>query len=594
MSNNLTARPADTMTLVELLRYRALHQADRHAYTFLRQGEVEEARLTYAELDQQARAIGTLLQCKGAAGKPVLLLHPPGLEYIAAFFGCLYGGAIAVPAYPPYSARTMPRIQAIVADTQASIVLTTADTLSDLQRCFAYVPELQSLEWVATDSIPGRLADEWQEPEVTGGTLAFLQYTSGSTSVPKGVMVSHSNLLHNLEMVHKFSEQTADSHTVSWAPPYHDMGIIAGILSPFHIGYPATLMSPLAFLQRPFRWLQAISRTRATMSVAPNFAYDLCIRKITPEQRATLDLSTWEVAANGAEPIRHETLSQFAATFGPCGFRREAFFPAYGLAEATLISATGIKTAPTVVRAFRGAALEHNRVLTTSAEDEEARKLIGYEQMSPDQQILIVHPETLIQCAPDQVGEIWIAGPSVTSGYWNKPEETASTFQAYLADTGAGPFLRTGDLGFFKDGVLFPTGRLKDLIIIRGRNYYPQDIELAVEQCHPAIRSGCCAAFSIDVDGKEQLVVLAEIDPHYQPDRGEGEMQWDKEPRRKLLDGQVVIEAMRQAVSEQHELQVHQVMLLKAGGVLKTSSGKLQRRACHASYLAGSLSVWGE
>lgn len=594
MSNNLIARPVSTTTLVELLRHRAVHHADQHAYTFLRQGEIAEARLTYGELDRQAQAIGMLLQYKGATGKPVLLLHPPGLEYIAGFFGCLYAGAIAVPAYPPYSARTMPRIQAIVADTQAKIVLTIADTLADLQRCFAHVPELKSLEWIATDLIPAHLADEWEEPEIQGDTVAFLQYTSGSTTTPRGVMVSHSNLLHNLGMIQRASEQGTASHMVSWAPPYHDMGIIAGILSPLHIGYPATLMSPLAFLQRPFRWLQAISRLRATMSIAPNFAYDLCVRKITLEQRATLDLSTWEVAANGAEPIRDETLNQFVATFGPYGFRREAFFAAYGLAEATLISTTSTRDDPIVVRAFQGEAIEHNRVVVASAEDTCARKIIGCELQSPDQRIITVNPENLTQCATSQIGEVWIAGPSVTQGYWNKVEETEHTFCAYLADTGEGPFLRTGDMGFFQDGALFVTGRIKDLIIIRGRNYYPQDIELTVERCHPAIRVGCCAAFSMNAEGKEQLVILAEIDPRYYPAHGEIEVQGRAQSHRKLLDGQTVIKTIRQAVSEQHELQVYHVMLLKAGGVLKTSSGKLQRRACSTSFLAGSLSAWGE
>jgi acyl-CoA synthetase (AMP-forming)/AMP-acid ligase II len=594
MSNNLTVQTVDAATLVELLQWRANHQPDRHAYTFLRQGETEDARLTYGELDQRARAIATLLQCKEATGKPVLLLHPPGLEYIAAFFGCLYAGAIAVPAYPPYSARTMPRIQAIVSNARARMVLTTADTLSDLQRCFAHVPDLEDLEWIATDSIPANLVDEWQEPGITADTLAFLQYTSGSTAEPKGVMVAHRNLLHNLGMVHRHSGQTPDSYMVSWAPQYHDMGLISGILSPFHAGYPAMLMSPVAFLQRPARWLQAISRYKATMSVGPNFAYDLCIRKITPEQRSTLDLSTWNVAANGAEPIREETLERFVEIFGPCGFRREAFFPAYGLAEATLISATGTSSAPTVVRTFQGAAIEQNRVIVASAGDEDARRLVGYEQMAPNQKIIIVNPESLTRCLPDQVGEIWIAGPSVTSGFWNNHEATERTFRAYLADSGEGPFLRTGDLGFMKDGVLFVTGRLKDLILIRGRNHYPQDIEHTVEQCHPAIRPGCCAAFSVDVAGKEQLVVLIEIDPHYQPDHEQTETQRDAEPHRKSLNGQEVVRAVRQAVSEQHALQTYQAVLLKAGSILKTSSGKLQRRACCASFLAGNLSIWDE
>jgi acyl-CoA synthetase (AMP-forming)/AMP-acid ligase II len=595
MSNSLFAQTFDAPTLVELLRSRAFHQPDQHAYTFLRQGETEEDRLTYGELDQQAQTIGSLLQCKGATGKPVLLLHPPGLTYIAAFFGCLYAGSIAVPAYPPRSARTMPRIQAIVADTQASMVLTTAETLSDLRHCFAYVPELESLAWVATDNSADHQADEWKEPLLTSDTLAFLQYTSGSTSVPKGVMVTHGNLLHNLGLLHRHFGQTPEGHMVSWLPPYHDMGLIGGILSPLYDGYPSTLMSPLVFLQRPLRWLQAISHTRATISIAPNFAYDLCIRKITPEQQIALDLSRWSVAVNGAEPIREETMKHFAASFEPCGFHQEAFLPGYGLAEATLIVSSAKIAAPPVVRTVQRWALEQNRVIAANAEDVDAWKLVGYNQIPSDQKIIIVNPTSLTQCLPDQVGEIWIAGPSITLGYWNKPEETEDTFQAYLADTGEGPFLRTGDLGFLKDGEMFVTGRLKDLIIIRGRNHYPQDIEHTVEQCHPAIRPGCCAAFSINVAAEEQLVILAEIDPRYQADQGQMETQRDSAgTSRKLLDAQALIKEIRWEMREQHDLQPYRMMLLKAGSIPKTSSGKTQRRACRAEFLAGSLGTWNE
>lgn len=594
MTNNLTTHAVDTTTLVELLRYRACYQADRHAYSFLRQGDFEEARLTYGELDQRARSIGTFLQCKGLAGKPVLLLHPPGLEYVASFFGCLYAGAIAVPAYPPYAARNVPRIQAIVDNTQAEIVLTTAETLTTVRRCFEHIPELAHIEWTASDTIPEQLADEWQEPTITPESLAFLQYTSGSTSAPKGVMVSHRNLFHNLEMVRRASQQTPESHMVSWAPPYHDMGMIAGILSPFHIGYPATLMAPLAFLQRPLRWLQAISRLKATMSAAPNFAYDLCVRKTTPEQRAQLDLSSWNTAANGAEPLRAETLQRFAEAFRVSGFRPQAFLPAYGLAEATLISATGTSDQLTISRAFQGSALEQNCPLPTSEDDPDARVLVGYELMAPDQKIRVADPATFASNPEGKVGEIWIAGPSVTSGYWHKPEETHQTFGAYLADTGEGPFLRTGDLGFFYDGLLYPTGRLKDLIIIRGCNYYPQDIEHIVQNAHPAIRSECSVAFSVENDGQEQLIVLAEIDPRWRSKRDIRHTNSDNPTRYPPLDAQEVVAAIRRVVSEQHELQIHHVGLLSAGSILKTSSGKVQRQACRAHFLANDLTLWDE
>ncbi|HLJ35069.1 MAG TPA: fatty acyl-AMP ligase, partial [Ktedonobacteraceae bacterium] len=593
---SIPAQTVNASTLVELLCHKAAYWPDQHAYTFLRQGETEEGRLTYGELDRQARTIAALLQSKKAMAQPVLLLHQPGLAYITAFLGCLYAGAIAVPAYPPRSFRTMPRIQAIVTDTQARLVLTTADTLADLQRNFTLIPDLQHLEWIATDTLDSSLAAGWQAPAVTSESLAFLQYTSGSTATPRGVMVTHGNLLHNLGLMHRHCEQTHESHMVCWLPPYHDMGLIGGILFPLYEGFPSTLMSPLAFLQRPFRWLQAISRTGATISVAPNFAYDLCMRKTTPEQRAGLDLSRWELAANGAEPVREGTLRRFAATFASCGFHAEAMFPCYGLAEATLMVASGKLATPPVISTVQRWALEQNRVIEGQTEDADTWKLVGYDQVQPDERIAIVHPDTFKQCRPGQVGEIWIASPSVARGYWNRPQETESTFRAFLADTGEGPFLRTGDLGFFQDGYLYITGRQKELIIIRGRNYYPHDIELTTEQCHPAIRPGCCAAFSIDVNGKEQLVILAEIDARYLPSQqcGDTSRQDTTGMNRKYLDAEQLVKDIRWEIWEQHDLQPHAVMLVKAGSIAKTSSGKTQRGACQAAFLAGSLGAWHE
>lgn len=446
---------------------------------------------------------------------------------------------------------------------------------------------------------------------MSGDTLAFLQYTSGSTGTPKGVMLTHSNLLHNSALIHRCFEHTPHSQGVIWLPPYHDMGLIGGILQPLYGGFPVTLMSPLVFLQRPFVWLQTISQTRATTSGVPNFAYDFCVRKITPEQRAILDLSSWEVAFCGAEPVRADTLDRFTVTFKSCGFRREAFYLCYGLAEATLMVSGGLKAALPTIYTVQGPALKRNRVVMASAEDADVWKLIGCGQSPPDQKVVIVDPESLIQCPPAQVGEIWISGPGVASGYWNRPEETKQTFGAYLADTGEGPFLRTGDLGFLKDGELFVTGRLKDLIIIGGRNHYPQDIERTVEQSHPSLRPGCCVAFSIDVEGEEQLVVAAEVERHYQPtyrqptnkrkdsveqnrlpDRNGVEIgQSSKLEDRLLLDVDAVVRAIRQAVAEQHELQVYTVVLLKINSIPKTSSGKIQRQACRTEFLTNSLSM---
>jgi acyl-CoA synthetase (AMP-forming)/AMP-acid ligase II len=558
---------------------------------------VEGAHLTFASLDAQARAIGALLQSYAATGERALLLYPAGLEFVAAFFGCLYAGTIAVPLPPPNPAqplRTLPRLRTIVSDAQPSVVLTTSSILSKMREVFAQAPELQTLRWLTTDQPASGLASGWDEPDITGNTLALLQYTSGSTTAPRGVMVSHANLLHNSAHISQALEITADTVSVSWLPMFHDMGLTNGIIQPVYDGGRCILMPPQSFLQRPVRWLQAISRYQAAVSGGPNFAYDLCVRRITPEQRETLDLGNWHAAYNGAEPIRADTLKRFAATFASCGFRPSFMYPCYGLAEATLMVSGGPLKGDPILSSPEVTALEQNRVVETSDPQQNIRTLVGCGEAMPDTTIVIVDPESLTSCAPDVVGEIWLSGPTVARGYWNRPEEAECTFAAYLADSGAGPFLRTGDLGFLKDGELFVTGRLKDLIIIDGRNLYPHDIELTVQQSHPALRPGCCAAFSVDGD-EERLVVAAEVERCYQPKRH----QPDGEPRshpngRQLLDSTAIVRDIRRAVAEEHDVRVHAVVLMRAGSIPKTPSGKLQRRACQANFLNGTLDgLWG-
>jgi acyl-CoA synthetase (AMP-forming)/AMP-acid ligase II len=595
--DNLTVTQTKFSTLVDLLGYRAQNQSDQTAYTFLEDGETEAGRLTYKELDRQARAIALRLQSLDATGSRALLLYPPGLEFIAAFFGCLYAGVVAVPAYPPRRNQNMTRLQAILTDAQATVALTTTSLLGNIEQRFAESPELADLRWLATDNIASDLAQAWQEPEVSSDTLAFIQYTSGSTGTPKGVMVSHGNLLHNSAAINECFADTPNSRGVSWLPPYHDMGLIGGVLQPLYVGAPMILMPPVAFMQKPLRWLQAISRFKATNSGGPNFAYDLCLRKITPEQLASLDLSSWEVAFTGAEPVRAETLEQFAATFESCGFRREAFHPCYGMAETTLIVSGGLKTVPPIIRQVDGAALEQNRVVAARGK-EGTRTIVGCGQSLLDQKILIVDPESLTPCPDNQVGEIWVSGPSVAQGYWNRPEQTQEIFHAYLADTGdsaaaetqgesnaagqsPGPFLRTGDLGFLQDGELFITGRIKDLMIIRGQNHYPQDIELTVEKSHPALRPGCGAAFTVEVKRQERLVIVQEVERSY---------------LRKLNVNEVVGN-IRASVAAEHALQVYATVLVKTGSIPKTSSGKIQRHACRSGFLNGSLNIvedWSE
>lgn len=590
MSIHLSARGTGLATLVDLLRERAASRPDQRAYNFLHHGETENGFFTYQDLDVRARSLAALLQSKRAEGKPVLLLHAPGLDYIAGFFGCLYAKAIAVPAYPPNTERMMPRIQAIVADTRAEIVLTTSDILPNLRRWFRDIQELQHIELIATDDLSLQMAGAWKQPDVVAETLAFLQYTSGSTSTPRGVMVSHGNLIYNLSKLHRLCGQHKDSHMVTWLPPYHDMGLIAGILLPMYGGCPSTVMSPMAFLQRPLRWLQAMSNYQATESFGPNFSFDLCWRKATPEIIARLDLSHWEVAANGAEPVRTRTMQRFVETFTPCALRPNVFAPGYGMAEATLMIAIGDPVKPPHLLSVRKDALELGRVVACETDEEEALSIAGYDGTPEDQQTIVVQPDTLLQCPPDEVGEIWIGGKSCAQGYWQKPEESEKIFGARLADTGEGPFLRTGDLGFIHDDVLFVTGRLKDLIIIRGRNYYPQDIEYTIECSHPALRPGSSAAFPVEINGKEQLVIIAEVHPRYKP----GQSQESESSTRKSLDPEELYKAIRRAVAEEYDLQVYQIQLLKAGHIFKTSSGKIQRRACKAAFLSNSLNIWNE
>ncbi|MET0396796.1 MAG: amino acid adenylation domain-containing protein, partial [Longimicrobiaceae bacterium] len=567
--------PPAAASLVELLRMRAQEAPDRRAYTFLLEGEVEEGHVTYGELDLRARAVAARLQALGARGERALLLYPPGLEYIAALFGCFYAGVTAVPAYPPRRNRTDPRLQSIVADCQPTLALTGGELLGEAERLCAHTPELGGLRWMATEEVPAEEAEGWTDPQAQGDTLAFLQYTSGSTAAPKGVMVSHGNLLHNFAVIEGFCGYTPATRSVIWLPPYHDMGLIGGILQPLFTGYWAALFSPVAFIQRPARWLEAISRYRATSSGGPNFAYELCVQAVRPEERAGLDLSRWEIAFNGAEPVRAETLRAFSEAFAPSGFRERAFFACYGLAEATLM-VTGSRSAELPVeRAVDPDALGDG--LVREADPQGRYRLVGSGRSAASQRVIIVDPATLRECALDRVGEVWVAGPSVAHGYWGHPEATAETFGAFEAGTGEGPFLRTGDLGFVDgEGELFITGRLKDLIVIRGRNHYPQDIEQTALRSHEGLRAGSGAAFSVEEGGEERLVVVHEVSR-----------------QAAKLDVEEVAGAIRRAVAAEHGLQVHAVAVVRPGGVPRTTSGKVQRRACRAKYHVGDLPLVG-
>lgn len=578
--NSQQKKPQNYDTVIKLLDYQACEQPDANAFTFLEDGESLETTITYQELDQRSRKIAMQLQALGLQDERALLLYPAGLDYLVAFFGCLSAGVIAVPAYPPQNARKTPRIQAIAIDSSAAIALTTEKLLPKMQ---SFLGKNRDLKWLATDNLDLEIKENWHSENLNKDTIAFLQYTSGSTGSPKGVMVSHGNLLHNAEMTYRWMGHSPESKFISWLPIYHDMGLIGGILQPLYGGFPCILMSPTSFLQSPYSWLKAISNYGGTTSGAPNFAYELCAKKITAKQRETLDLSSWQVAFNGAEPIRHETLELFATTFADCGFRQEAFYPCYGMAEATLLVSGGERETKYQSKSVDKLALAEDRIVEVAGE-ENSKVLVGCGRSIPGQEIVIVNPKTETVCEFNSVGEIWVSGDSIAQGYWNRPEETKNTFGAKKLNhlpiknqnkaIKQNDFLRTGDLGFLdRNGELFITGRLKDLIIIRGRNLYPQDIELTAEQSHPDLRLASNAAFTVEINQEEKLVIVQELEFRAKPNL------------------ELVISSIRQAITEAHEIEVYGVVLIKAGTILKTSSGKIQRRATRDQLLEHKLNI---
>ncbi len=578
--------PANLPSFVALLRTRAELQGRGRggSFTFLGDDlawladssepfsvEGRSTRWDFADLDRKARAIAFDLQALGMAGERALLLYPPGLDFLAAFFGCLYANVVAVPAHLPRSDRALPRLRGIVADSTPRVVLTTEAQVEGGDRWFAAIPELAGSACRATDSIDEALADRWEDPGVGPDSLAFLQYTSGSTSTAKGVMVSHGNLLSNSATIQGAFGSCSGTRGVSWLPLHHDMGLIGGALQVLYCGGSTTLFSPVGFLQRPVRWLELISRTGASISGGPNFAYDLCARRVTAEGKVGLDLSGWTVAFNGAEPIRPDTIDRFVEAFAPCGFRREAFLPCYGLAEATLIVSGGPPSPPPVVARVENEAFERGEIVDSGSEI--AKSVVGSGEVAADHEVVIVDPDHLTILPDHRIGEIWVTGPSVSRGYWNRLEATEATFEARLATddlSGSPRYLRTGDLGFVRDGQLFVTGRLKDLIIIRGRNIYPQDVEWAVGRCHDSLSDDAWAAFAVEVGGEERLVLVGEVD-------------------RRTKAFEEAIAAIQAAVATEFDLDLQAITLLKPMTLPRTSSGKVRRREIRSQFLDGTL-----
>ncbi len=574
MASSVSSSPA-CQTLVEALRTRASETPDRVAFVFLENGEQESARLTFGELDRLAGTTAARLRASAAAGDRALLLYPQGLDFVVGLFACWYADVVAIPTKAPGASRKNARLDAIAADAEAAVALsTTAVRERTAARLDEHTP-LGRLRWVCSDDETDRSASRWTATPAPD-RLAMLQYTSGSTSDPKGVMVNHANLLHNaFEGALGWGDDAADA-VVSWLPTFHDLGLMIGVLYPVYTGMRSYMMTPAAFLAKPLRWLEAIARHGGTHSAAPNFAFDLCVDRSTPTQRAALDLSGWSMVINGAEPVRASTLHRFTEAFAPSGFRATALCPGYGLAEATMrVTCSRRGTMPVAVTVHADALMGHR--VETATDAAPSTTLVGCGPTETDTRIEIVRPGTVAPCDPNEIGEIWISGRSVALGYWNQADATQRTFRARTLD-GAGPFLRTGDLGFVRDGELFVTGRIKDVLIIRGLNHYPQDIEQTVAACHPTLRADWGAAFQLSLDGEERVAIVQEV----------------SRTALRTLDANDVIATIRQVVAQQHDLPVAVVLLVRPATIPKTSSGKIQRQACRRALLEGRLSVVAE
>jgi len=591
-------------TLIDILQQRAKTEPNNNAYTFIAGNGAELNNLNYQELKQESLSIAATIQKKyplaehqesSITQQPrLLLLYPPGLEFISAFYGCLMSGKVAVPAAPLDLLRvdrTLPRLLAILDNSGASTILTTEKIHAEILNLCSKIKNEQvannsvantfmdlisTINWIITDQEVDGHYKEWQAPNIKPSDLAFLQYTSGSTSMPKGVMISHSNIMHNLEVIHNVAQQNQDSCFVSWLPMYHDMGLIGSVFYPLYIGFHCVQMSAISFLKRPIRWFDAINKYQATITAAPNFAYELCLNKIDIESNKTLDLSSLDLVLSGAEPIRAQVIKAFANKFSGIGLTPQSVLPSYGLAESTCAVSGKIKLTENSFKRFNKDDFEKGVVteqLTNTSTNGEipSVELISCGPPLPSVKLIIVDPTTMQPCAANHIGEVWLASNSIAQGYWQLPIESKQNFALTLPNDNNPMYLRTGDLGFLFDGQLFITGRIKDLIIISGLNYYPQDIELSVEQSHPEVRSGCSVAISIDKQEHTALYIVAEV----------------RAKARELSNE--IKEAIRRKVNAEHSIFIEDIFLIQPGSINKTSSGKLQRNACKQDIVSHRL-----
>jgi acyl-CoA synthetase (AMP-forming)/AMP-acid ligase II/alkylation response protein AidB-like acyl-CoA dehydrogenase/acyl carrier protein len=580
--------------LTERLRSHARLTPQRVAYTFLRDdGKIDE--LTYGELERRASALAATLAQRAAAGSRALLLYPAGLEFITVYCACLLAGLIAVPATIPHKTRASRRLKALLDDAAPSLILTRSDCEPAVLASLSLV-DAANRACLSTDTLV-LAGDPALLPAIDPGMTAFVQYTSGSTSLPKGVEITHLNIASNVESIRQGFGFDPDSVMVSWLPLFHDMGLIGSVVAPLYVGFRCVLMAPAAFLKNPRMWLEAISAYRGTCAGSPNFGWDYCVKRITEDQKDGLDLSSLAVAYNGSEPIRAATLRAFSGAFARCGMRKSSLFPCYGMAETTLFVAGGPIDQEPVVRTVSKSLLEGNQIRDVAPGGPDAREIVSSGRIGAGNTVVIVDPESCRQVAGHRVGEVWVAGPSVARGYWQRPDATASTFGAYVANDGSGPFLRTGDLGFMRDGELFITGRLKDLIIVNGRNVYPQDIEEVIERSIDFIEPNMSAAFSVEIDGQERLAIVAEanrslVRAAQQPVKDHA----SREDQLRAKDDYLArIESMAQhickVIAQQFDVSVSSIVFVKPGTFPRTTSGKVQRSRCKELALLGQLEL---
>ncbi|WP_417446646.1 fatty acyl-AMP ligase [Kangiella sp.] len=555
-------------SLIDLVEHRAKVQPDKIAYIHLKDRDGDIEKITYIDFERRVKQLAAKLQEFDVAGERIVLMYPPGIDYTVAYFAVIFAGAIAVPVYEPRQSNHFNRIERILADCQPKILLTKEKVIKATSDEILEKLSQFGASWLTTDSEDCFTGDEvWKPVSLSKDSVVFLQYTSGSTGNPKGVMVTNGNLLHNSEMIRQVTGQDQSSCMVTWLPPYHDMGLIGGLIQPMYTGYQCVILSPISVIQRPIKWLNAIRDYKGTISGGPNFIYEACVKRVREKQLIDCDLSSWQVAFNGAEPINADTVNAFSARFEQYGFRHSSHLPCYGMAETTLMVSSACHVSSPIISYFDKEHLQADLGKRSNQLDA-AVSLVSSGKVVPDLEIKVVDPENAIENADGQVGEIWVKGDSIALGYWQKAPVTGEDFVGILDGDTEHRYLRTGDLGFIDNQEVFITGRIKDLIIIRGKNHYPQDIEATITDASEHIKPHSGAAFSVELDGAEKLVVMQEIDRRLEPEQHVE-----------------VKEILKEKVAENHGLQLFDVKFIRPGTLPKTTSGKIQRRQAKKVYL---------